>query len=436
MLILTKVLFITLSGFVMLVLAEDIVQKMTKEDFARLLELLKTYSKNTESGGITRLAYSREDEQAHGYLIDLMATHGLKIRQDAMGNVFARLPGSNPSLPAIGTGSHLDTVPEGGPYDGVLGVIAGLYALLQFKPGELQRDLEVIVFRAEESSRFGLSCIGSKILAGYVDHDKWQQNKDDSGLTLFDGMDKAGYNSQALDSCRLPSDYLDAFVEVHIEQGRCLERAEKSIGIVYGIAAPTRFEIQVNGHADHSGATPMGQRSDALVASADIIKDLHNSACKESGQGTVGTVGKINIFPNSMNVIPGSTQFYVDIRGVEIDSIKRVVSSLHSSINKAQSDNNVEINIRQISNEEPVVLDNAICEVIAGHCAEQNIPSMRLMSGAGHDSMYMAKQFPTAMIFVPSLDGISHHPDEYTKMDDCINAANLLAATLKTLANK
>ncbi len=411
--------------------------KYTTQDLIKVYEHLKIFnSANHTERGITRLAYSPEDEAAHQYLIEEMRNHGLIVRQDAMGNIFARLPGKNSNLPAVGTGSHIDTVPNGGALDGALGVFAGIFALLQFSPGELERDLELVVFRAEESSRFGVSCIGSKTMVGHLASTKYDENMDDNGVSIRDAIKNAGYRHDALSSCELQQDYFDSFVELHIEQGRCLEQEQKTIGVVYGIAAPTRFEVNVLGQADHSGATPMGIRSDALVAAADIIENLHISSCKESANGTVGTVGKINCYPNSMNVIPGQVKFYVDIRGVEKPSIERVVDSLYLCIQKAKFDHNVKIELRTISEEEPVLLNSEICDLIEETCSRLKLSNMRMVSGAGHDAMYIAKKFSTAMIFVPSIDGISHHPNEESKKEHILSSAFLLAETLKNLANK
>ncbi|WP_265694650.1 M20 family metallo-hydrolase [Providencia rustigianii] len=412
---------------------------MTRELFSTnkmklLFEKLASFSSQPNNKGVTRIAYTPTDQAAHQYMMETMQQAGFIVRQDAIGNIFCRLPGKNPDLPAVGTGSHLDTVPDGGAYDGTLGVVAGFYALMQFQPQQLSRDLELIVFRAEESSRFGFSCIGSKVLLGAVDNEKWALNLDDNGQNFFEVIDECGYNSQQIEQCKLPDDYFSAFIELHIEQGRRLELEEKNVGIVNGIAAPTRYSVKVTGHADHSGATPMYQRHDALVASAAIIDDLNRAACKEAVWGTVGTIGKLNVYPNSMNVIPGEVNFLVDIRGIEPESIRRVADHLKDSIKKSEHDNEVSINIREISSENPVKLDNEICHVIEQHCIEKQLKYMTMLSGAGHDSMNMAKKFPTAMIFTPSKDGISHHPDEFTDFNDIIIAADLLKETLYSLA--
>lgn len=413
-------------------------EKLTIKELKALFNYLSTLSTSNQGQGTTRLAYSEVDEQAHQYLIDKMRALGLQVRQDAAGNVFARLLGAQPELPAVGTGSHIDTVPYGGNYDGVVGVLSGIYALSQFSANQLKRSLEVIIFRAEESSRFGFSCIGSKVLAGNVDVDSWRKNSDDTGLDFFQALDLAGYNSaEVIDNqCELANDYFSAFVEVHIEQGKCLEVANKQIGIVNGIAAPIRFCVTVKGHADHSGATPMSQRHDALVAAASIITDINLAACKESCYGTVGTVGKLDVTPNSMNVIPGEVTFFVDIRGVEIDSMLRVEKAMYTAIHKASDDNGTKIDVRCISREKPVKLDLDICKQIEQICLDKQLSYMSMLSGAGHDTMKMASKFPSAMIFIPSKLGISHHVDEFSRFEDILLGAELLKETLSVLANE
>ncbi|OAT24990.1 Zn-dependent hydrolase [Proteus myxofaciens] len=401
-----------------------------------LLETMQIYKKSNADKGITLIAYSEEDEAAHLYLASLMKEAGLEVYRDEIGTLYARLQGQDPTLPAVATGSHLDTVPQGGAYDGALGVIAGFYALMQYKPQQLKRSLELIVFRAEESSRFGFSCIGSKVLTGKIDKARWMQNKDDEGNHFFEVLHSLGYQHKNFDTCLLDPNRYSAFVELHIEQGRRLENDKKTIGIVNGIAAPTRFSVTVKGHADHSGATPMYQRQDALVASASIITDINRGANIESVYGTVGTVGKLNVIPNSMNVIPGEVKFFVDIRGIDTESIQRVIQRLHNSIEKTTKDLDVNIDIQLISEEQPVILDDSICQVIEDICQQNNINYMTMLSGAGHDSMNMATLYPTAMIFTPSVKGISHHPDEFTEFSDIAIAADLLAKTLGKLASQ
>ncbi|WP_347252962.1 Zn-dependent hydrolase [Leminorella grimontii] len=410
-------------------------QALTKQSALDLFEQITAFTLNDGSPGITRLAYSKEDEQAHRLMIEKCRELGLEVRQDAMGNVFARLPGKNPELPAVGTGSHIDSVPQGGAYDGVIGVMAGLYAISQFKPQQLKRSLELVIFRAEESSRFGFACMASKVMASQADFDKWAKNTDSQGNNIFQVLDNCGYQSQKLKECRLPTDYFSAFIETHIEQGKVLEHQQKRIGVVNGIAAPCRYRVEVHGHADHSGATPMSQRHDALVASAGIITDINTAACYESAYGTVGTVGRLDVTPNAINVIPGDVTFYVDIRGVDKSSVNRVVAKFLASVEHAKSVQDVVIHVHELANDMPVLMNDDIVHRLERICQEQGVPSVTMMSGAGHDTMYMAQDFPAGMLFIPSKEGISHHPDEYSEFDDVILAAEILQQALGELAD-
>lgn len=409
---------------------------ITEKQLYSIFEDLKRFTDNKNDAGVTRLAYSEQDRLAHQFAISQAKALGLEVRQDAIGNVFARLPGSSPELPAIGSGSHLDTVPNGGAYDGAVGVLAALYALSQFKPGQLKRSLELVIFRAEESSRFGFACMGSKVMTGMADLIKWNKNTDTTGKTFFQALAECGYCNDDILSCILPVNYFDAFVELHIEQGKVLESNGKRIGVVSGIAAPSRYRIDISGHADHSGATPMCQRHDALVASAFIIEDIYTAASIESSYGTVGTVGKLDVYPNSMNVIPGNVRFYVDIRGVDEDSIRRLIKKLLASIEKTKVDHDVSIEVLELSNDKPVLLDKTVAALIEDECKRRDLPWMKMISGAGHDAMYLAQRFPTCMIFIPSKDGVSHHPDEYSEFEDILLGANLLAGCLERLANQ
>lgn len=411
-------------------------QSMNANELNAIFKKLQDFTTDKNEKGITRLAYSAPDQEAHRFMIDQAQALGLQVRQDDMGNVFIRLPGSQPDLPAVGTGSHIDTVPLGGAYDGAVGVLAGLYALAQFKPGQLKRSLELVIFRAEESSRFGFACMASKVMTGVADLAKWEKNADNSGKTFQQVLKECGYKPENLAACCLPENYFSAFMEVHIEQGKVLEQQKKRLGLVTGIAAPNRFRIDVSGHADHSGATPMNQRSDALVASAAIITDLSAAACCESLYGTVGTVGKLDVSPNAMNVIPGDVRFYVDIRGVDESSIARVAKRLMASIDKVGVDHSVKIDVLELSKDKPVLLNDDICQLTEQVCQDKQLSAMRMISGAGHDAMYMAKFFPTSMIFIPSKDGISHHPDEFSEFDDVLLAASVLTECMQKLADR
>ncbi len=381
--------------------------------------------------GLQRLAFSDLENKAYQFIKDKLAELEIETREDSFGNLFARIPGKDNTLPAVATGSHLDTVPNGGAYDGAVGVISGLYALSQLKNKALRHPVEMIAFRAEESSRFGFSCMGSKLMTGCADLEKWRKHRDHEGNNVFDVLMKQGVQAEQLSDVQIKSSDYKAFVEIHTEQGRVLEESGISVGVVSAIAAPTRFLIEIDGQADHSGATPMGQRHDALVSAASIITLVNKVASEEARYGTVGTVGHMEVSPNAMNVIPGKVIINVDIRGINEESIRRVATELKDFISSIKD---VDISVTCLSEEKPTQLNNDIATVLAESCSELSISHRIMQSGAGHDAMYMAKKVPTAMLFAPSVNGISHNPEEYTDFNDIWNCARVLTHALEQLA--
>ncbi len=409
---------------------------LSTEAFKNLFDELKQFSTTHDAHGITRLAYTNEDEQAHHFLIELLKTLGFVVRRDAIGNVFARIEGLEPHLAAVATGSHIDSVPNGGAYDGIVGVLAGIYALSQFKPKSLKRSVELIIFRAEESSRFGFACMGSKILSGKINNKQWAHIQDNNGNTFFSALQQQGYQPQKIQEAILPAHSLHAFLEIHIEQGKVLENLNKPIGIVTGIAAPCRYRIELTGCADHSGATPMSQRQDALVAAAELIQHIHFSANREAKYQTVGTVGKIEVYPNAMNVIPGQAVLFVDIRGIDSKSMQRVVEDMHNCLTTLSKQADIQVNVTELANDQPVLMHPLIIQQLEEIAQQQDVKYELMMSGAGHDAMYMAQLCPTGMIFIPSQSGISHHPKEYSHFEHILLAANLLKQTIAVFANQ
>ena len=385
-----------------------------------------------DESGLQRLAFSDYDNQGFDFIKSILQKEQISYREDAFGNLIGRIPGTDDSAPAIATGSHIDSVPDGGKYDGPVGVVAGLHALVALKEKKLKHPVELIAFRAEESSRFGHSCMGSKLMNGYANLEKWAESPDAQGKTVFDALKESGFDPDNLDQVRIdPKDY-KAFIECHIEQGRVLEDAKISVGVVSAIAAPTRFLIEIDGTADHSGATPMGLRHDALVAASQVVTMVNNIATREAKYGTVGTVGRMDVSPNAMNVIPGKVVMSVDIRGVNEDSIRRTTREM---LEFASSLEGVAVFITRLSEEKPVQLSRDIAGVLSDACREAGVSTMPLQSGAGHDAMYMAKEIPTAMLFVPSVDGVSHNQKEFTPFQDIRNVAQVLARAIETLAS-
>lgn len=385
--------------------------------------------------GVTRLAFSDEDHAARQYIEQLMYEVGLTVRTDSFGNLIGRLEGTDPNAPAVVTGSHLDTVPEGGKYDGVLGVIGGLAAVKRLKQdGPLTHPLEVISFVAEESSRFSHATMGSKAMTGTANLSAWSKSKDEQGISLAEALAHRGIELGRVKEAIRNKGEIKAFLELHIEQGPILERTGNEIGIVEAIAAPTRLKIIVEGTAAHSGATPMEARQDALVSAAMIILAVQEIALEHHHQGTVGTVGVLRVHPNAMNVIPGRVEMGVDIRGVDQESIIETIQDLKDAVSNIADSQETPVAIEVMTAEKPVALDEEIIEICEAVCRNLNISYKLMNSGAGHDAMNMAAIAPSGMIFIPCRDGLSHNPEEYADPADIMQGIDVLTETLRQLA--
>lgn len=382
--------------------------------------------------GMKRLAYSIEEKQATDYFRAQCEAAGLTVRMDAAGNVIARRPGTCPDLPAVGIGSHLDTVIEGGKYDGAIGVLAALEIVRDLNDRHIQtkHPIDIFAFACEESARFGFSQIGSKAMAGLIEQKDIASLTDKEGRGIQSVFAERGLDFTRLEEARLPEHALAAFMEMHIEQGPMLEGKNLPIGVVSGIAAPTRFNICVKGHAAHSGSTPMNQRQDALIGAAEITIELEKAARREMEHGTVATVGDIEIAPGAMNVVPGETHLKVDIRSISRASKDRVVQLLYTFLDHLREARHLQIDCTLLSDETPVRMDPDVIATFENVCREKKIDFIRMPSGAGHDTMNMAALCPVGMIFVPSIGGISHHPDEHTDLSDIITGIEVLEAAV------
>jgi len=407
--------------------------KMDKEWLIDQIEKLACFGKGQR--GITRLAFTEADIKAQKYIMGLMDQAGLVVSRDQMGNIIGRLEGQDKTLPAVLTGSHLDTVPEGGKFDGVVGVVGGLAAIKQIQGmGSLRHTIELIVFIGEESSRFGFATLGSKAMAGLADTHAWSKGRDKNGITFPQVMSQHDLDIQEVGKAARSSEQIKAFVELHIEQGQLLEKAGNTIGIVKSIAAPTRLKITVEGVAAHSGSTPMAERHDALVSAAMIILAIQEIGLDQSGRGTVATVGNLTVHPGSINVVPGLVEMLVDVRGVNQESMIECLQDIKDAISTIAEQQDTVVAIAMISAEKPVEMHLEISELIEKSCISLGASYQMIHSGSGHDAMNMSRLVPTGMIFVPSKNGISHNPDEYTAYDDIMMGIDVLTETLYQLA--
>lgn len=406
---------------------------MDKEWIMSEVEQLSRFSET--SRGVTRLAFSPEDYAAREYVTKLMLENGLTVRTDQVGNIIGRLEGSDHQAAVVATGSHLDTVPEGGKYDGVVGVIGGIAALkILQERGPLTHPLELIVFAGEESSRFGLATIGSRIMVGSIQAKTLKKLRDQNGIGFSELLNQQGTNIEELAQAVRRADEFKAFVELHIEQGSSLEKNNKTIGIVEEIAAPARCKIVVEGVAAHTGNTPMAERHDALVSAAMIIIAINEIAQAQSARGIVGTVGALKVYPGVINVVPGLVEMMVDIRGTNHQSIIECIQEIKDAVSEIAERQNTGVAIEVLSSEHPVRLDKELVKLFTGVCQQQGIRYQHMNSGAGHDSMNMAKITRAGLIAIPCRAGLSHNPNEYASSEDIQAGVTVLAEALYQLA--
>jgi len=347
---------------------------------------------------------------------------------DQCGNVIARRKGKMDELPPVVMGSHLDTVYQGGKYDGVVGVTAALEVIRRLNEKGIETDhpIEIISFACEESARFGVSTVGSKAMAGQFDPSRYRNLKDKDGITMEKAFALCALDINSVDQASRVNEQFKAFFELHIEQGPVLINNDKKIGIVTGIAAPVRLHVKIMGKASHSGTTPMNMRKDALLGASEISLALEKAAKREEAFGTVATIGVLNVHNGAMNVVPGDVEIKIDIRSTSLQSRQRVHDHLNETITLIKQNRQLDIESIEISSEEPVLLSEEINEVLKNICVQKNISNQIMQSGAGHDAMNMAKLCPVGLIFIPSIDGLSHHPNEYTPIEDVMLGIDIL----------
>ncbi|MBE8584643.1 M20 family metallo-hydrolase [Campylobacter concisus] len=391
-----------------------------------------------KGGGLTRLAFSKEDLEARKFLINLIEKNGFKLKIDNVGNIYAIYDdGCEVGAKPVCVGSHIDSVPNGGFYDGTLGVMAGLEALSSIKEAgiKLKRPLWLINFSCEESSRFKTATIGSKIISGKLSQQRLHELKDEDGISLFEAMSAAGFKPQNLDEAILKEKSLHAYLELHIEQGPVLERSAISVGVVSGIAAPIRFEITIHGKADHSGATPMNMRSDALLAASHIIIAANKFA--KNKKTAVATVGYVHAKPGVLNVVPGEARLGVDLRDIDKASLEELNLELRNFVGELSRELKFNYEIRELSSDEPVKLSKHAINLLEDEAKKLGIKTLTLPSGAGHDAMNLTKLASSVgMLFIPCVDGISHNIAEAINFKDAVAATKILTNALIRLSNE
>jgi len=377
-------------------------------------------------GGVSRVAFSEADLQGRAYIIALMRQAGLAVRVDPAGNILGRREGREPHLPPIVFGSHIDSVPNGGRYDGVVGVIGAIECIEVLNEHDVRtrHPLEVIVFAAEEGGLFG-----SRALLGALTPEALGV-VNASGKTVRDGIRTIGGDPDRLaEAVRRPGE-IKAFLELHIEQGGTLEAEGAQIGVVEGIVGIRRWEVEIEGFANHAGTTPMNQRRDALVAAAELILVVNRVVTSTPGR-QVGTVGRIAAEPGAPNVIPGRVRMSLELRDLSAEKIEQLFERIREEARAIQERRGVTITFTPIdATAVPAPTDPRVRQLIAETARELGLSTIFLPSGAGHDAQNMARIAPTGMIFVPSVGGISHSPKEYTRPEDLANGATVLLHTI------
>jgi ureidoglycolate amidohydrolase len=400
------------------------------------LQTLATFS-DAPAPAVTRVLWTEQDMAMRGWLKSLALESGLRWREDALGNTFIRLEGSEPLLPAIGTGSHNDAIPFSGMYDGTVGVLGGLEALRTIKRNGIahKRSLEVLMFTAEEPTRFGLGCLGSRLMCGAIELEKVRNLRDTDGVDLETARNKVGYTAP-LEAVRLPSDYYAAFVELHIEQAPLLEQQGLQIGVVNAIAAPSSFFVHLSGEGGHAGARLMPGRRDALLAAAEIALAVEAAALGSGAIDTVGTTGICEVHPGAINSIPSRVRLGIDIRDTDAVRRDKAVQSVLETVQTVCQKRHVEHRLEMVNSDPPAQSDPQILQAIRASVQEMQVSSLEMVSRAYHDSLFMARVFPTAMIFIPCRAGVSHRPDEYAAPKDIATGVEVLARTMLRLANQ
>jgi N-carbamoyl-L-amino-acid hydrolase len=403
-----------------------------------------------DTTAVTRIVFTPRDLEARAYILSLAHAAGFQTRVDAIGNTFLRWAGSQPELPAVGNGSHADAIPHAGMYDGTVGVLGGLEAMRSLKESGFtpRRSIEAILFTSEEPTRFGIGCLGSRLLGGVLSPtaadalpDRLPETDPQAltGLTLQDVRTAAGFTGD-LATVPLPPNYFHAWLELHIEQGPLLERDAIPLGIVTHIAAPASYRYTVEGLGGHAGALLMPDRRDALCAASELILSIerHTLAANRLSQtnDSVATIGTVAVHPGAVNSVPSCVTLMLDIRDTDPARRDRTMAALRADIASIQTRRGVTVTEDLINADLPATGDPHILATLEAICQAESIPYKTMVSRAYHDTSFIARIAPVAMLFIPCRAGVSHRPDEYATPAAIALGTRILALTLAQLASE
>ena len=412
-------------------------QPPLRPDPALLSARLEELAALTEPGQppVTRLAYTPLERRAHDLFVDWMRQAGCEVYTDPAGNTIGERPGTMRGGPALGTGSHLDTVYGGGRFDGMAGVVAAaeVARLLAEQSVTTMHPLRFVAFAGEEGARFGQACIGSKLAAGLSSLEELQARNDRDAITIAEAMQAVGFNPGEAAQREWRQSEWAAFIELHIEQGSVLETDDISIGVVDLISGSTRLELTLTGQASHTGGTPMRGRSDALAAAAEAVLIAEDIALDSRHHGTRATVGRLQVEPGSITTIPGWTRLSIDVRDIDADRQRLSAAEIVRRVQAACDRRRVHLDVRLLADTSPVVLPVWVRQAITEAAQQQGTTYRVLTSGASHDSQMINRVTPTGMVFVPSKAGLSHVPEEWTSATDLATGVQVLASALLTL---
>jgi ureidoglycolate amidohydrolase len=398
------------------------------------LDALASFS-DAPAPAVTRVVFTPTDLAGRAYMKGLCADAGLTVREDAIGNTFARWVGSQPALPAIGTGSHTDAIPHSGRYDGTVGVLGGLEAIraLQRSGYRPRRSVELLIFTSEEPTRFGIGCLGSRMLSGRLTADAARRLTDREGTALEEVRAAAGFTGP-LEGILLPRGYYDAFVELHIEQGPLLEQQGIPLGVVTAIAAPASLRMIMDGEGGHAGAVLMPGRRDAFLAAAEIALAVEAAAKATGVIDTVGTTGVCEVFPGAVNSIPSRVKLEIDVRDIDEARRNRVLEAISLAAKEIGVRRQVEIRSELLNADAPAKSGKIAVDALAGAAEALGLTHLKMVSRAYHDSSFMSLIAPVAMLFIPCRAGVSHRPDEFSTPQDIARGIEVLAHALAKLA--